>query len=564
MKKNKYNDSVQRISLSEYLGQNKQFLIPLYQRKFVWQKSNIEKFLEEIILLSNSLSNRDMFVGTIYLKYNDTKDSWEIIDGQQRTTFFYFIKAYFLTDKYRFSLNNLFKRWNEFIPSRTDKEQDKIKTDFVELRKTLENFNLESLNNEFETKYVNNKKTLNATLKLIDKIFEDYFIYELKDDIVDIYHFIFDFFERISLIEVKVRENDDINEIFTSINSKGKQLTPWDLIRNNLYRLARVENIDLMLAEIDAKFDYLLKQENKFNITPIDFIWAYTIFKYRSNITKPEIVDKFTKLFLDKKLTIAEFKDDVNTLYENLIKKSPYSETNNFQATFYILKELKAPQLLIPILYSLMAIKFNEEDFNKRFAFIKKMVANFVYYVIVMKKSSISFKAFFQNKSIINALIDWDIDKLVNSFSSSDFYEINTAPFMYDDNKRNYLLEDIVEKKQLLKFYFWLAGSNENLPEIFDYVYQDYKYLISNLTFENKEIKDVWTKLTPTELEAALNSIGNIVFKKNLIISNYSNDENKILFESENDKLLWTPDLISDRTRQIADLILRTIEINLI
>lgn len=81
------------LTLGEYLSKNKKFIIPEYQRGYVWgQKSKngdaVSCILNET-LLPGFHNNKSIFIQGITV--NEQEDKIVLIDGQQRTTFFYLL-----------------------------------------------------------------------------------------------------------------------------------------------------------------------------------------------------------------------------------------------------------------------------------------------------------------------------------------------------------------------------------------------------------------------------------------------------------------------------------------
>ena len=65
-------------------NKEKTLKIPLYQREYEWDASNVDELILDIL-------NRDKFLGMIIL--DEKEDCYEIADGQQRlTTILYLIK----------------------------------------------------------------------------------------------------------------------------------------------------------------------------------------------------------------------------------------------------------------------------------------------------------------------------------------------------------------------------------------------------------------------------------------------------------------------------------------
>ena len=69
---------------------NKLFNIPIYQRLFVWGEEQINLLLNDLFDAMSSAN--PYYVGIVTVVENDGK--WDIVDGQQRLTFFSLWAAY--------------------------------------------------------------------------------------------------------------------------------------------------------------------------------------------------------------------------------------------------------------------------------------------------------------------------------------------------------------------------------------------------------------------------------------------------------------------------------------
>ena len=68
------------------------YVVPDYQREYVWEEQNVKPLLDDIIQAFNFDPQKLYFVGTIVV--NIGPDRYEVIDGQQRlTTFFIMLCA---------------------------------------------------------------------------------------------------------------------------------------------------------------------------------------------------------------------------------------------------------------------------------------------------------------------------------------------------------------------------------------------------------------------------------------------------------------------------------------
>ena len=70
------------------------FLIPEYQRSYVWESDNINDLLDDLWYAFSNRRDDEYFLGSLVLKKTKETnfDEFEVLDGQQRlTTFFIFM-----------------------------------------------------------------------------------------------------------------------------------------------------------------------------------------------------------------------------------------------------------------------------------------------------------------------------------------------------------------------------------------------------------------------------------------------------------------------------------------
>jgi len=86
--------NVSKKSITALLGnmQNRLFVIPEYQRPYQWTTEHCDVLWEDIKYFSENSKEREYFLGTlVYAKNNENLD---VIDGQQRFSFFYCSEVY--------------------------------------------------------------------------------------------------------------------------------------------------------------------------------------------------------------------------------------------------------------------------------------------------------------------------------------------------------------------------------------------------------------------------------------------------------------------------------------
>lgn len=67
------------------------YIVPDYQREYVWTDKEVHQLLEDINEQIDAGSTREYFIGTVLVSPTDQKNHYEVIDGQQRLTTFFLL-----------------------------------------------------------------------------------------------------------------------------------------------------------------------------------------------------------------------------------------------------------------------------------------------------------------------------------------------------------------------------------------------------------------------------------------------------------------------------------------
>lgn len=67
------------------------YIVPDYQREYVWTDKEVHQLLEDINEQIDAESTREYFIGTVLVSPTDRKNHYEVIDGQQRLTTFFLL-----------------------------------------------------------------------------------------------------------------------------------------------------------------------------------------------------------------------------------------------------------------------------------------------------------------------------------------------------------------------------------------------------------------------------------------------------------------------------------------
>lgn len=67
------------------------YIVPDYQREYVWTDKEVHQLLEDINEQIDAGSTREYFIGTVLVSPTAQKNHYEVIDGQQRLTTFFLL-----------------------------------------------------------------------------------------------------------------------------------------------------------------------------------------------------------------------------------------------------------------------------------------------------------------------------------------------------------------------------------------------------------------------------------------------------------------------------------------
>jgi hypothetical protein len=126
--------------------QNVEFLVPLYQRLFVWEEEQIDQFLEDLWDAYNKDKNSPYYIGILTVYQTSNKSTtWELVDGQQRITV---LNLLGMACSHKWTDNSI---WEKFI-HKNDGQESRLqyfarKNDQDDLHKLEKCFEKASINN---------------------------------------------------------------------------------------------------------------------------------------------------------------------------------------------------------------------------------------------------------------------------------------------------------------------------------------------------------------------------------------------------------------------------------
>lgn len=282
------SNDLKKISVLEVFT-NTNYLIPIYQRNYAWNETQIVQLIEDI---DSSIDGNDKnyFLGNLIVNQRDN-NVFEVIDGQQRLTTLYLLEKYlnilFPKEALQFEAREKSNRALSYIKNSNDSEL----IDEFSSPEIIKGFRI--IENYFKNKNIKNK---NFAQKL----------------------------NQVFLIQVQVPQNIDLNHYFEIMNTRGEQLKLHEIAKakllkvlNNDYdrKIAAMiwENCSNMNSYIQMNFDVKIRNIifsedwSRLNESIVNFDCITTLIQKQNGNQK--INESTEKKSLEKILTDNEIND---------------------------------------------------------------------------------------------------------------------------------------------------------------------------------------------------------------------------------------------------------------
>lgn len=214
----------QDLPFTQLLQGAKQFIIPIFQRTYSWERSHCEQLWNDVIRVGSSPELNSHFIGSaVYIPEEDTSAAisrWLVIDGQQRITTITLLLLSFMRRLQEEGLDtpvSAAEVEDYYLRNRYGKGELSYKmlltrTDKATLVALLDN------------------KELPDTASL--RITENFAFFNERMSSADL-KVVYEGIQKLMIVDVRLQQGlDNPQMIFESMNSTGKALSQADLIRN--------------------------------------------------------------------------------------------------------------------------------------------------------------------------------------------------------------------------------------------------------------------------------------------------------------------------------------------
>lgn len=497
-------------TLNKLLNTSRQFIVPIFQRNYSWQKSQYEQLWFDILRASKFKEKQNHFIGSIvYIDMGTPAGRPQqllLIDGQQRLTTISIllcaIKDYVQKFNLETKLINLAKIKNQFLYNSDEIDEDRYK------------LLLNVQDKETYIKLIDNTIfTVNKPATNIIKCYE--FFYERIEDFIKQYGQIDEIYAgifKLSLVSISLdKDSDNPQMIFESMNSTGKDLSQTDLLRNYLLMDLTPEKQTRLYKTYWKPMEELFGEDiykndvNKFDYFIRDFLTLKSDTGYICKINN--VYENFKRYYLDNNcekfvvlkdlFTYAKYyacidllqeKDDELKLYWQEFKKLDSHVVYPFLLKLYddyscqiLIKEdfKKILQVVISYLWRRAICEIPTNSLSKTFATLYQAVdkddyVNSIIKAFVFKSSYKRFSSDYevreklQTKDIYHFRLRKYLLEALENYYHKEPIDLNTA---------NYTIEHIMPQN-IEHNLSWQQMLGENWQE----VHSLYLHTLGNLT----------------------------------------------------------------------------------
>ena len=349
------------------------FIVPQYQRLYVWQEENIQELIDDLYYAFENKQNSEYFLGALVLKRTTEKEfrEYEILDGQQRLTtlcmMMAVIRDLIKKPQYKYTLSQMiYQEENELlkVPSRNrikyntrDKVKDFVK-DYIIANGSTRKRDLVNYHEDTNISVSNMAKAISTM----------HTIFENKENLESFAVFLLN---NVLFIYVSTDNTEDAFRLFTILNDRGIPLSNADILKSiNIGEIGE-EDLD----EYSKHWEYLEEKYHKGFDRFLSFVRTILLKnKPSSNLLDEYEKNIYQKNILKKGKNTIDFLIELDGIYDKIIDLNDENLSNEYKNLVTIMKLGLHSDEWIPTVLSYF-LKFEYYNLDE---FIKKLEYKFI------------------------------------------------------------------------------------------------------------------------------------------------------------------------------------------
>lgn len=366
--------------LNSFFSSNLQYVVPFFQRAYVWNQDNWDILWEHINRVADKTllnTKSEHFIGTLITKQRISnaigENKLDIIDGQQRlTTISLLLKAISHKATGKEPYNKLKEKSNELVVFENSKGEKFIRIEHS--RYDSEYFKAVMLDEDLDKLSNQDHKILKCYKYFLDKLC-DHSDEEL-DDLKTI------LLNNVPVISMLLSATDDEQEIFDTINSLGVRLTTGELLKNYIFSHDKVKSHfdslwESVFEEDEEQILFWNKPKTSGRIirTNIEvLLYCYLIIQNRTTVELEKLFTEYKDWLQDKsvecRIKFLEELKEYASIYSDFPEGTELNEigfAQNEERFFHIMEKLEITTVYPLILYIYKQVS----DSNNRIKLLK-------------------------------------------------------------------------------------------------------------------------------------------------------------------------------------------------
>jgi len=373
------------------------YIVPDYQREFVWTDKEVNKLLEDIDNEIDTSTSSEYFIGTILVSPTSQKNHFDVIDGQQRLTTFFLILC---------ALRTLFK----------NEPQEQILNNLIKTSYTSSEGEVLS-NLKLDPKYENADEILNAIVKAnsdpetTKKIIISTGIKQFGslENLLNAYNLVYRFIESnykengalkkywgyLSNNVIFIQISTDVSsalKIFETINERGVGLNPMDLLKNLLFTNVTPDKF----SKLKDEWKKITKPLEENREKPLRFLRYFLMANYKiensrkdSTVREDEIYDWFTT---KENIVLCNYQAEPFAFVRKIINNVEHfislteGKGNDGKDNVYMNNIRRLAGGALSLHYVLLLAAYNLP--KKLFDYLLKQLESFLFYFIITRTAT--------------------------------------------------------------------------------------------------------------------------------------------------------------------------------
>ncbi|WP_169777404.1 DUF262 domain-containing protein [Campylobacter mucosalis] len=447
-------------SVLELLQSNIKFVIPTYQRPYMWEaKTQCEQLWEDVIdFLENNINNKESdeinfgsdeyFLGSIVVFLNDKKE-YEVIDGQQRLTTLTLLYRALYEKTTQNKLVGWAKNFGKCIWS-FDEGDEKFDFTRRKLRSDVSTqTDNELLDRILSKDYIADNKSKSNYAKNFNFFIEK--VNTMEHTLFKpLCKMLIDDKGRLKILFIKCDEQENALRIFNTLNNRGLPLSDADIFKGIIYGYQKDKDSKENFAKEWRELEESLKEKD---------ISIDTIFTYYTHVIRARNKDKSKEIASRKFYTKERLKD--SNLFNELKELSDFwlgvFNENFSQRALQFLDVInhfpnQYPKSLISAFY--FYCKDNKKDF-----FSDKILLPF------LSKAISNILAIYINNPTVNAVKDPIFNAYVNLYDNGNLdFRVDVKSILDVENRfKEDFLRSGALTKTLISLNLYLQYENQNI-----------------------------------------------------------------------------------------------------